>query len=84
MYFDNMQESKTFKTRIYVTRYGKIDHSQFFYEIAFWVSGFTVEFNGQRARLKEFPKPRYGQKIVRGSPVPQFTIFREMECFVRT
>ena len=27
---------------------------------------------------------RVGQKIVHGSPVPQFTIFRETECFVCT
>ena len=41
-------------TRLYVTRYGKTDHSRFFMKIAFWVwidAEFTVEFNGQRARL---------------------------------
>ena len=32
---------------------------------------------------KKFPKPSYGQKIVHGSPVLQFTIFRETERFVR-
>ena len=42
----------------------------------------TVEFNGQRSRLKKVHS--YGLKIVHGSPVPQITIFREMECFVRT
>ena len=33
---------------------------------------------------KKAHKPSYGQKIVHGSPVPQFTIFWETERFVRT
>ena len=33
---------------------------------------------------EKIPKPSDGQKTVHGSPVPQFTIFREMECFVCT
>ena len=38
----------------YVTYYGKTDHSQFFIKIAFraWIDAeFSVEFNGQIARL---------------------------------
>ena len=34
--------------------------------------------------LKKVPKPSYGLKIVHGSPVPQFAIFRETEQFLRT
>ena len=33
---------------------------------------------------KKAPKPSYGLKIVHGSPVSQFTIFRETERFIRT
>ena len=54
---------KSFSKRIkerrklsYVTRYDKIDHLQFFMKFAFWVwvdAEFTVEFNGQRPRLKK-------------------------------
>ena len=39
---------------VYVTCYDKIDHLQFCMKFAFWVwidAEFTVEFNGQRARL---------------------------------
>ena len=70
-----------------MTRYGKIDHSQFFMKIEFWVwidAEFTVEFNCQEPGFKKVPKPSYDLKIAHGSPVSQFTIFRETEDFVRT
>ena len=44
----------TLITIMYVNRYDKIDHSQFFMKFAFWVwidAEFTVELNGQRAML---------------------------------
>ena len=56
-------------------------------KIAFWVwidAEFTAEFNGQEPGSKKAPKPSYGQKIVHGSPVPQFTIFLRKERFIRT
>ena len=71
----------------YVTRCGKIDHSQFLWKSRFGYGSTQILLLSSTVKepgSKKFPKPSYGQKPVHGSPVPQFTIFRETECFVRT
>jgi len=59
----------------------------FFRNSRFWygstqnlLSSSTVEKPGS----KKVPRPSYGLKIVHGSPLSQFTIFRETERFART
>ena len=57
------------KPIIIVTRYGILDHMQFFTKIEFLVSidaQFIVDFNRALSVQKELPSPSYGLKIACG------------------
>ena len=74
------------KNLIYVIRYGKTDHSQFFLKIVIrvWIDAdFTVEFNGQSAMeaLKSFLSGVMAKKLYTGHQCLSSQFFEKRSIF---